>query len=395
LPVATGGSYTIEEDEVLTVISNDLLVNAVDTDGDVLSPVLLQGPKHGEIALASDGNFSYAPTANFHGSDSFTYQVTDGQDRSNVVTIELTVQSVNDVPLATSNRYSVDIDTTLVVSDSGVLANDSDVDGDVLTAVLLDGPANGILAFNPDGSFTYTPHVGFAGVDRFTYVASDGLATSAPVTVSIHVINYAAGGTASLPDPIDNSPLKIPPKTGDFEYVPSHEGQDDLASTPASSRSTDGSLTYSSDMLLLEPNDEELFYDGHQRFDWSQLPQREAGFSMATPEPGEYLGYVSEEGLLWTSLDELNQRLGFGTILRNLLVGSALMAATVVSIVYTLWTVWGGYLLTSVLSLMPGWKLLDPLPVLELAEKREESDDDKESLASMIDNDRSRPTTAG
>jgi hypothetical protein len=72
-----------------------------------------------------------------------------------------------------------------------------------------------------------------------------------------------------------------------------------------------------------------------------------------------------------------------------------MVVTTISMIVYTLWTVWGGYLLTSVLSLMPGWRLLDPLPILESAEKREESDDDQESLSSMIDDSDSRLTAGG
>jgi hypothetical protein len=72
-----------------------------------------------------------------------------------------------------------------------------------------------------------------------------------------------------------------------------------------------------------------------------------------------------------------------------------MVGSTVASIIYTLWTVWGGYLLASVVSLMPGWKLLDPLPVLELAEKPEENDEDQESLASIVDDNEDGPRTTG
>src|SRR5262249_49927830 len=69
----------------------------------------------------------------------------------------------------------------------GVLGNDSDPDGDALTAVLANGPANGTLTLNADGSFTYTPNAGFAGSDSFTYRANDGAASSSPATVNITV----------------------------------------------------------------------------------------------------------------------------------------------------------------------------------------------------------------
>src|SRR5690606_41230992 len=69
----------------------------------------------------------------------------------------------------------------------GVLANDTDPNGDPLTAQLVDGPANGTLVLNPDGSFTYTPDTGFSGTDSFTYQASDGSALSNVATVTIDV----------------------------------------------------------------------------------------------------------------------------------------------------------------------------------------------------------------
>ena len=69
----------------------------------------------------------------------------------------------------------------------GVLANGSDVDGDPLTAIQLSWPANGTLAFNADGSFTYTPLAGWSGPDSFTYHASDGLSASEITTVTLTI----------------------------------------------------------------------------------------------------------------------------------------------------------------------------------------------------------------
>jgi hypothetical protein len=69
-----------------------------------------------------------------------------------------------------------------------VLANDTDPDpGTTLTAVLAAGPANGALALNPNGSFTYTPNANFSGSDSFTYRANDGIANSNLATVAITV----------------------------------------------------------------------------------------------------------------------------------------------------------------------------------------------------------------
>src|SRR5205085_112102 len=78
-------------------------------------------------------------------------------------------------------------DTPLTVSAPGVLGNDTDVEGDTLTAVLVAGPAHGTLTLNADGSFTYTPAGNYNGSDSFTYKANDGQADSNVATVSLMV----------------------------------------------------------------------------------------------------------------------------------------------------------------------------------------------------------------
>jgi hypothetical protein len=93
----------------------------------------------------------------------------------------------NQAPSAVGDSYSTDEDTTLSVSPLGVLSNDSDPDGDTITAQLATGPSNGTLTFNPDGSFSYTPNADYNGVDSFTYKASDGTAYSNVATATITV----------------------------------------------------------------------------------------------------------------------------------------------------------------------------------------------------------------
>lgn len=86
-----------------------------------------------------------------------------------VETVAAFVQALfNDAPAAAGDAYSTDEYTALIVPAAGVLANDSDGEGDPLTAALVSGPDNGLLAFNSDGSFTYTPDPDFTGTDSFT-----------------------------------------------------------------------------------------------------------------------------------------------------------------------------------------------------------------------------------
>ena len=130
------------------------------------------------MTLNPDGSFSYPPTANWHGTDTFTYKANDGQADSNVATVTITVTPVNDVPVAVDDGFETDEDVTLSVPPPGVLANDTDADGDPLTALLVSGPANGAVTLNPDGSFSYQPTANWHGTDTFTYKANDGQADS-------------------------------------------------------------------------------------------------------------------------------------------------------------------------------------------------------------------------
>src|SRR5213076_3364781 len=103
----------------------------------------------------TDGSFSYAPAANYNGSDSFTYKANDGQADSGIATVSITITGVNDAPVAVNDSYTTTEDTTLTIAASGVLANDSDVDGDSLSAALVSPPTHGSLTLNTNGSFSY------------------------------------------------------------------------------------------------------------------------------------------------------------------------------------------------------------------------------------------------
>lgn len=186
-PVAVDDAFSISEDASLDSPLPGVLANDADLEGDALTVALVAGPAHGSVTLNADGSFQYTPAANYSGVDQFTYQATDGSLVSNVATATINVAAVNDAPIAAANSYSLNEDTTLAVSAPGVLGNDSDADGDALSARLVADVAHGALAFNADGSFEYTPAANFFGADSFTYVANDGVADSTVVTVTLSV----------------------------------------------------------------------------------------------------------------------------------------------------------------------------------------------------------------
>ena len=206
-PRAENDDYATGQNQPLLVAADaGVLANDTDADGDQLTAILESAPSHGTLTLGLDGSFEYTPNADFFGSDGFTYLANDGQVDGNLATVSITVAPVNDAPVAVDDAYSVNEDETLVVEAAGVLTNDADVEGDLLSAVLVDGPAQGTLTLAEDGSFEYTPNHDFNGSDAFTYVANDGQAGSKLATVEIEVrrvelaIRLEVSGTAFGPD---------------------------------------------------------------------------------------------------------------------------------------------------------------------------------------------------
>ncbi|MGY5881047.1 MAG: Ig-like domain-containing protein [Candidatus Thorarchaeota archaeon] len=183
-PVAIDDAYTGTEDMVMA--HDTLLSNDFDNDGDSLEVIFVSGPSNGILDLYSDGSFIYYPDLNWFGVDSFTYQVSDGQEYSNVATVEITIESVNDVPVATDDDYSGVEDTEL--TGSSILSNDSDGDEDYLEINLVSGTSHGVLTLNlATGSFTYLPDSDWSGTDKFTYELYDGQIYSNVATVTITI----------------------------------------------------------------------------------------------------------------------------------------------------------------------------------------------------------------
>ncbi|MDQ4133624.1 MAG: cadherin-like domain-containing protein [Actinomycetota bacterium] len=187
VPDAVNDAYETNEDTVLNVTTPGVLSNDVHTEGG-LTAVKMSDPEHGEVTLNGDGSFSYTPDTNFSGSDTFTYKASAGATESAVKTVTITVKAVNDAPVAVNDTYATTTAVPLTRGpDTGVLDNDTDVDSTTLTATDASDPEHGTVIVGADGSFTYTPDLGFSGIDSFTYKASDGTAKSAAATVTITV----------------------------------------------------------------------------------------------------------------------------------------------------------------------------------------------------------------
>lgn len=160
---------------------------ATDADGDTITYSLTTAPTGASIN-AQTGVLSWSPT--LAGNYSFSITAADGKGGSTTQAFGLTVKAANVAPIAVADSVSTNEDTAIIIN---VLANDTDANADALTASMLTGPAHGKLVKNADGSFGYTPDKDWFGSDSFTYVASDGKASSnlATVTLTVRSVNDA------------------------------------------------------------------------------------------------------------------------------------------------------------------------------------------------------------
>jgi hypothetical protein len=186
-PFAPAYSYSTDEDTPLNVSAPGVLTNDTDLDGDTLHAVLDSGPSHAAVngfTLNADGSFSYTPAANYNGPDSFTYHANDGTADSNTVTVTLTVNPVDDPPVAVDDSATVLEDASATTID--VLANDTDIDGGPKTIVSKTNGANGatVTITNSGADLTYQPAANFCGADSFTYTLNGGSTATVDVTVT-------------------------------------------------------------------------------------------------------------------------------------------------------------------------------------------------------------------
>lgn len=193
IPVTNTPPVAVDDNFGVDYAGANVLANDTDADGDPITASLVTGPQNGSLTLNQDGTFEYTPNQGFSGADSFTYRAGDFEDLSNVATVSLLVPEpppANTPPVAVDDNFGADY------AGRNVLANDTDADGDTLGATLIEGPQNGTVTLNQDGSFAYVPDEGFFGTDSFAYRAGDDTSLSNAATVTLIVLE---------PEP-DNAP---------------------------------------------------------------------------------------------------------------------------------------------------------------------------------------------
>jgi C1A family cysteine protease len=213
-PVGNPEGYATPVNTPLAVAAPGVLANDSDPDGDTLMARLSTGLAHGVLILYANGGFRYTPNADFVGADTFTYRAYDGW-HSSAVTVTIRVGAQNTPPVTNGDQYTLLKNTSLVLAAPGILVNDTDANGDPLTAVLGTGPVTGTLTLLASGQFTYTPNAGFVGTDSFTYRAHDGTVAGNLATVRLRVTEQGNHRPAASPDnywtPANTELLILPP----------------------------------------------------------------------------------------------------------------------------------------------------------------------------------------
>lgn len=221
-PVAVDDHYSTLEDVPIAITPLSLLSNDtdIDTPHNLLTVTKINGIDiaigtvveltNGSVLMQADGSFLYTPHLDNTLGDSFNYTVSDGA-LTDIGLVTIGVTPANDPPIANPDCYHTDEDTTLNVSNPGILVNDSDPESDTLTVTKINNTpiglhtviqlTNGSLTMEPDGSFVYTPKENNTLGDTFNYTITDGHGGTATSSVKIDVCPVNDAPVNHVPDP--------------------------------------------------------------------------------------------------------------------------------------------------------------------------------------------------
>ncbi len=207
-PSAVADVMIVTEDVTTAPVTGNVLANDGDVDGDALQVVSVAGGGsevgqtvsgiYGAIVINADGSYSYqldnsreavqGLAAGQAEIDSFTYEISDGNGGTAQSTINITVNGTNDAPVVLGGFISMGEAGTI-----DYLLHGTDVDGDVLNFELINGPTNGSVIVNADGTASVTVNGGYVGEDSFTYRVTDTQGVSREGTVALAIGNVFDG----------------------------------------------------------------------------------------------------------------------------------------------------------------------------------------------------------
>ena len=175
LPSAASQEVSTDED-----VQKAITLSGIKADAIGLEYIITQQPEHGTLTGVLPA-VTYVPDENFNGTDEFTFIVNDGMSNSVPATISITINPINDIPVAQSQDITTDEDTPVNIT---LVATDND--NDDLTYSIVDAPLHGGLTGDIP-NLVYTPDANYFGIDSFTFKANDGVADSNVSTVGITI----------------------------------------------------------------------------------------------------------------------------------------------------------------------------------------------------------------
>ncbi len=349
-----------------------------------------------QIMFVAPPDFELPQDSNGDNVYELLIEANDGQGMTTTRLVRVTVINANEAPTTVPQVLSVNGDEPITVGAPGLLAGAGDVDGDALVAILLTGPLHGSVTLNPDGSFTYVPDPNFSGGDSFTYQVLDGVGGTAVGTVTLNV-----GNVIPLPPGFDPSvgvtrTTTVDNDNEDVETETVIVAIDVAAVTSATNpkvavRSTTGtSETLDNVARITVASSQEIS-------DAKPLPlatgrRQDAPAVAKTNQPEQAARVmegvidVTQPGLLWNDLDEMQEQFDSAADVPYLALGGTASVAASLSVGYVVWLIRGGSILAGVMAQLPAWRFIDPLPILaQFDDDEEDEDEDEESLASLVE----------
>jgi len=423
-PDIVSTSFSIDENAVAASVG---FVQVNDPDSSDLTFSIAGGTGAGRFVIdATTGEITTVGSLDFETRSNYTLDVnvTDETGLTDLQSILILVNNINEAPNGSNDHYYVDPGEDLIVGGLGVLLNDIDVDSAVLTVILESDASHGSVTLNTTGSFTYIGDGTSSPIDQFTYRLTDGEFVTEPITVTIQLnaggttTNYGnddgntstdsntdtdsgitednSGDSDSTTDEstdTDPNPL-INSNNSNGEADSSTEDEDKTAGLIVLPTTITEVFEFVSQALEMDPTIEERGNLQSESFTLAaDVTQQVAGSlqSLLTnwrtstdSETVNRLHSTLNSQSLWQEWEQVEEVIKSETSVAKLTHQSAAITVSGgLTVGYVLWTLRGGVLLTSLLAQMPAWKLMDPLVVLEHLEDISSEDDD--SLESLVD----------
>ncbi|MBY7705291.1 tandem-95 repeat protein, partial [Vibrio harveyi] len=241
-PVAVNDAVSTDEDTAVTI---DVLANDSDPENDTLTITAASVPAEQGTVTIVDGKLVFTPAENFNGDATISYTISDGQ-LTDDATVAVTVNPVNDAPVAVNDAVSTDEDTAVTID---VLANDSDPENDTLTITAVSVPAEQGTVTIVDGKLVFTPAENFNGDATISYTISDGqLSDDATVAVTVNPVNDAPVAVNDAVSTDEDTAVTIDVLAND-----SDPENDTLTITAASVPAEQGTVTIVDGKLVFTP----------------------------------------------------------------------------------------------------------------------------------------------